>query len=101
QVTEVERVASHVAFLAHGKLLLAATLDELRQRVVRFRLRYEERPPDAAALGLVLQHNGAGRQWQAVVRDPDRAAVEALRGAEGVHDFEESPLGLEEVYCAL
>ena len=101
QIAEVERVASHVAFLAHGKLLLAATLDELRQRVVRFRLRYEEQPPDAAPLGTVLQRNGTGRLWQAVVRDPDRSAVEALRDAEGVHDFEESPLGLEEVYCAL
>jgi ABC-2 type transport system ATP-binding protein len=101
QVAEVERVASHVAFLAHGQLLLTATLDELRQRVVRFRLRYEERPPDAGALGVILQRNGTGRLWQAVVRDPDRAAVEALRAAEGVHDFEESPLALEEVYCAL
>ena len=36
-----------------------------------------------------------------MVRDPDRAAVEALRAAEGVYDFEESALGLEEVYCAL
>src|SRR5262245_40567751 len=101
QIAEVERVASHVAFLAHGKLLLAATVDELRQRVVRFRLRYEERPPDAAALGTVLERNGAGKQWQAVVQDPNRAAVEALREAEGVHDFEEGPLGLEEVYLAL
>jgi ABC-2 type transport system ATP-binding protein len=101
QIAEVERVASHVAFLARGKLLLATTLDELRQRVVRFRLRYEEQPPDAAPLGTVLQRNGTGRLWQAVVRDPDRTAVEALREAEGVHDFEESPLGLEEVYCAL
>jgi ABC-2 type transport system ATP-binding protein len=101
QIAEVERVASHVAFLADGRLLLAATMDELRQRVVRFRLRYEEQPPDAAVLGVVLERNGSGRLWQAVVRDPDRTAVEALRAAAGVSDFEESPLGLEEVYCAL
>jgi ABC-2 type transport system ATP-binding protein len=101
QIAEVERVASHVAFLAEGKLLLAATMDELRQRVVRFRLRYEEQPPDAAPLGVVLQRNGSGRLWQAVVRDPDRTAVEALRAAAGVYDFEESALALEEVYCAL
>jgi ABC-2 type transport system ATP-binding protein len=101
QISEVERVASHVAFLADGKLLLAATMDELRQRVVRFRLRYEEQSPDPAPLGTVLQRNGSGRLWQAVVCDPDRTAVEALRAAAGVYDFEESPLGLEEVYCAL
>jgi ABC-2 type transport system ATP-binding protein len=101
QVAEVERVASHVAFLHRGRLLLSAPLEEVRQRVVRFRLRFESQPPDAASLGTVLQRNGAGKQWQAVVRDPDRRAVEVLRVAEGVHDFEEAPLGLEDTYVAL
>jgi ABC-2 type transport system ATP-binding protein len=101
QVAEVERVASHVAFLAHGKLLLTAPVEELRRRVVRFRLVFEEQSPDPAALGTVLERNGTGKQWQAVVQDPRREAVEALRGAEGVHDFEEAALGIEEIYCAL
>src|SRR5206468_2965568 len=101
QVAEVERVASHVAFLAHGKLLLSATVDDLRQRVVRFRLVFEQQSPDPAVLGTVLERNGAGKQWQAVVQDPRREAVDALRAAEGIHDFEEAPLGLEEIYCAL
>src|SRR5262245_16529960 len=101
QVAEVERIASHVAFLAQGKLLLAAPLEELRQRVVRLRLRFEDQPPDAAALGTVLERNGTGKQWQAVIRDPDRRAVEALQAAEGIADFEEAPLALEELYCAL
>src|SRR5262249_18739075 len=34
QIAEIERVASHVAFLAHGRLLLAGTLDDLRRRLV-------------------------------------------------------------------
>ncbi len=101
QIAEIERVASHVAFMADSRLLLAATLDELRQRVVRLRLRFEARAPDPRGLGLVLQRNGAGKQWQVVVQDPDRRAVEALRRADDVHDFEETPLALEEVYCAL
>ncbi|MCC6420998.1 MAG: ATP-binding cassette domain-containing protein [Gemmataceae bacterium] len=100
-VAEVERVASHVAFIDNGRQLLTASAEELRRRVVRFRLRYEEHAPDPAVLGVVLERNGTGKLWHAVVRDPDRAAVEALRAAEGVHDFEESPLALEEVYCAL
>jgi ABC-2 type transport system ATP-binding protein len=101
QIAEVERVASHVAFVAHGKLLLAATTDELRQRVVRLRLSYREQAPEAEGLGTVLQRNGSGRQWQAVVLDPAPDAVAALREADGVRDFEETPLGLEDVYCAL
>lgn len=101
QIAEVERVASHVAFLAQGRLLLAAPMEELRQRIVRLRLRYAALPPDASSLGTVLQRNGTGKQWQIVIKDPDPEAVAALRAAEGIHDFEEGPLGLEEVYCAL
>jgi ABC-2 type transport system ATP-binding protein len=101
QVAEVERIASHVAFIAAGRLLLAATMDELRQRIVRLRLRFEEQPPDPARLGTVLERNGVGKQWQVVLQDPNRDAVETLRNANGIFDFEEAPLGLEEVYCAL
>lgn len=101
QIAEVERIASHVAFLAHGRLLLSATMDDLRRRLVRFQLRYEGRAPDPAPLGHVLQRNGTGRQWEVVVLDPDREAVEELRAADGVSDFSTSPLNLEEAYCAL
>ncbi|HEY1381322.1 MAG TPA: ATP-binding cassette domain-containing protein [Gemmataceae bacterium] len=101
QVAEVERVASHVAFLAHGRPLLTATMDDLRRRLVRYRLRYEGEPPDAARLGTVLHRNGAGRLWQAVIQDPVAEAVEALRSASGVAEFEAMPLTLEEAYSAL
>jgi ABC-2 type transport system ATP-binding protein len=101
QIQEVERVASHVAFLAHGKLLLTATMDDLRRRLVRLELRHEGRPPDADRLGQVLQRNGTGKTWQAVILDPDANAVAALQFADGVSDFEQSPLTLEEAYCAL
>jgi ABC-2 type transport system ATP-binding protein len=101
QVAEIERVASHVAFLVKGKLFLATTLEELRRRLVRLQLRYENQPPRGAALGRVLTTNGSGKQWQAVIQDPDREAVEALKSSEGIHDVQESPLALEEAYCAL
>jgi ABC-2 type transport system ATP-binding protein len=101
QVAEVERIASHVAFLAEGRLLLTATAEELRQRVVRVRLRCETHPPDPSSLGTVLERNGSGSEWQAVIQDPDRRAVEALQSAPGISDFEETPLPLEEVYLAL
>jgi ABC-2 type transport system ATP-binding protein len=101
QIAEVERVASHVAFIAHGKLVLAAPLEELRKRVLRYRLQFEAQPPDPTALGKVLQRNGSGRHWQAVIQDPDPLAVETLRQAPGISQLEEAPLPLEEVYFAL
>jgi ABC-2 type transport system ATP-binding protein len=100
-VAEVERVASHAAFLAEGRLLLAAPLDELRRRIVRVRLRFETSPPDAAALGQVLETELSGRQWQAVLLDPDRAALDALYERADLEGVEEGALALEEMYTAL
>ncbi len=101
QIAEVERVASHVAFLAHGRLLLTCPMDELRQRIVRVRLRFEAEPPDPARFGAVLTRNGSGKQWQAVLQDPRPDEMETLRHAEGIHDVEVLPLALEEIYVAL
>jgi ABC-2 type transport system ATP-binding protein len=100
-IAEVERVASHAAFLANGRLLLASPLDDLRQRLIRLRLRFDGAPPEAAALGTVLEEELSGRQWQAVLQDPNRLALEGLRHSEGVSSFEELPLSLEEMYTAL
>jgi ABC-2 type transport system ATP-binding protein len=100
-IAEVERVASHAAFMAEGKLLLAAPIEELRRRIVRVRLLHEGSPPDPVALGTVLDREHSGRQWQVVLQDPDREALDALAIAEGITAYEESPLTLEEMYTAV
>lgn len=100
-VAEIERVASHAAFLAEGRILLAGTLDELRHRVVRVRLSFDAEPPDGTRFGSVLEQEVSDRQWEAVLQDPDRPALHALREGGGVADFEESPLSLEAMYTAL
>jgi ABC-2 type transport system ATP-binding protein len=101
QIAEVERIASHVAFLASGQLVLAATMEELRERLVRISLRFEDQPPDPVSLGTVLHKNGSGRQWQAILQNPNREAIEALRTAHGIFDLVTEPLALEDAYAAL
>jgi ABC-2 type transport system ATP-binding protein len=101
QIAEIERIASQVVFLAEGKQVFTATADEIKQRFLRFRLRYEGAAPDAGRLGTVLERNGVGPLWTAVVRDPIPEAIAALRGAENIHDFEATPLTLEETYSFL
>jgi ABC-2 type transport system ATP-binding protein len=101
QVAEVEKVASHAAFLSAGRILLAASLEDLRQMVVRIRLRCDGPLPAPSTLGTVLQERNVGGQWQMVLREPDRAALGRLRRMPVISDYEESPLSLEEVYCAL
>lgn len=100
-VAEVERVASHAAFLSAGRLLLAGPLDELRQRLVSVRVRHSELPVEPAGFGTVLACERSGREWQAFVLDPDRPAVEALRQRPGVLEVGQEPLTLEEMYTAL
>jgi ABC-2 type transport system ATP-binding protein len=100
-ISEVERVASHAGFLAEGRLMMAASIEELRRRLVRVRLRHEGPAPDEAGLGTVLERQRTDRQWQVVLQDPDRDALDALRHQPGVHDFEEATLTLEEMYTAL
>ncbi len=100
-ISEVERVASHVGFMAEGRLLLAASIEELRKRLVRVRLRFDSLPPDPAGLGQVLEFNTSGRLWHAVLQDPDRLALDDLRQQPGILEVEETPLNLEEMYTAL
>lgn len=101
QIAEVERIASQVVFISGGRAVYSATADELRQRFVRLRLRYEGAAPDAATLGTVLERNGIGPQWTAIVRDPIPDAIAALRASANVFDFEAAPLTLEETYTVL
>jgi ABC-2 type transport system ATP-binding protein len=101
QIAEVERVASHVAFLARGKVVLAAPMSDLRDLVVRVRFRCEGPPPVASTLGNVLQEQGVGGKWQIILRDPNRQNLSELERSSGIGEFEETPLNLEEIYCAL
>ena len=97
QVAEIERIASHVAFLHAGRVLLTAPLENLRELLVRVRLRCEGARPNGAMLGTVLQEQRVGGKWQMILREPNRDALNRLRVAPGIHDYEEAPLGLEEI----
>ncbi|HEX4612526.1 MAG TPA: ABC transporter ATP-binding protein [Urbifossiella sp.] len=100
-IAELEKACTHAGLLRDGKMVLSAPLGELRKKVRRFSLRFADCAPDPAPLGTVLERNGTGHFWQATVQDPDPAAVETLRAAPGVTDFEDAALTLEEVYTAL
>jgi ABC-2 type transport system ATP-binding protein len=100
-IAELEKACTHVGLLKDGKLILSSPLEELRKKVRRVSLRFADRAPDPSGLGTVLERNGTGRFWQVLVQDVDHAAVAALRESQGVTDFEDVPVTLEEVYAAL
>jgi ABC-2 type transport system ATP-binding protein len=100
-IAELERVASHVAFLAEGRLLLAGPLDELRKRLIKVRIRHDGSIPPGSGLGNVVYLESSGREWQAALFDADRGALDGLRARAGVVNMFEQPLTLEEAYLAL
>jgi ABC-2 type transport system ATP-binding protein len=100
-IAELERACTHVGLLREGRMILSATLEEVRKKVRRVSLRFADAPPDPAGLGTILERNGTGRFWQVLVQDPDPEALAALRRRPGVSDVEDSPVSLEEVYAGL
>ena len=100
-IAELEKASTHAGLLRDGKMILSTTLEELRKKVRRISLRFADRPPDPAGLGMVLERNGTGRFWQVLVQDPDPVAIASLRTSSNVSDFEETAVTLEEVYAAM
>jgi len=104
QIGEVERVASHVALMHKGKLLLAEPLDVLRSRTFALRVGFGSRDhPDAPPANLNLElidADDAPRQAVWLVHARDRAACEAVRTLPGVETLRVETPSLEEIYIA-
>ena len=102
QIGEVERVASHVALLHQGKLVLAESLDELKSRMFLLSVTFSSRdhpatPPEGRTLELIDAADAA-RQARWLVRASDRSACEAVRALPGVEALEIETPSLEEIY---
>ncbi|MFI5457428.1 MAG: ABC transporter ATP-binding protein [Isosphaerales bacterium] len=104
QIGEVERVASHVALLHRGKLILAEPLDELKSRTFLLSVTFSSRdhpaaPPEGTALELI-DASDAPRQARWLVHAANRSACEIVRALPGVEDLEIETPSLEEIYIA-
>jgi ABC-2 type transport system ATP-binding protein len=92
QIAEVERVASHVAFLAEGRVLFTGSMEEMRRRIVTVTVETANAPRDFTTWGTVLQIREEGKSCTVVLQDPS---------AEALVEIGPDPLSLEGVYEAL
>jgi ABC-2 type transport system ATP-binding protein len=99
-ISELERIASHVGLLSHGKLLFSGPVDDIKRRFTRLQFRAAD-DPVVAGLGTVLHRQTLGRQLDLLIQDPTVDAAERLRAQEGVSDVEEAVPGLEDIYAAV
>lgn len=100
-IAELERFASHAAFVKDGKVFLSTPLDALRGMFKRVEFRAAGARRDLAAVGKVLQESRVGKFTQVLIQDPDDAGLAQLRDDPAVSEYDESPVGLEDVYAAL
>lgn len=96
---EVERVADHVAIIHQGRLLLTASMEDVKDRHRRVTLRFNEpheRPP---VLVGAFSHSGGGFEWTYLCNGESnqlRSAAATL-GATVVGD---SSLSLDEIFVS-
>ena len=95
QIGEVERVASHVAFLAGGRIVYAGAMDQLRDRIVRVTVPGEVAAAELGTWGTVLRVRREGATSSVVLQDPRREAIRGLESEsltlEGVYETFLSP----------
>ena len=100
-ISEVERIASHVGLICHGKLLFSGPIEDVKSRFSRIQLRCDGLLPDMSNIGHVLNRQTLGRQHDILIQDADPAALAELRGLADFSEYEESVPGLEDIYAAV
>jgi ABC-2 type transport system ATP-binding protein len=100
-ISELERIASHVGLLSHGRLLFSGTAEDIKKRFTRILLRSHGDEPETGRLGTILHRQTLGKQMELLIQDPSPEAADQLRAQPGVTDVEESTPGLEDIYAAV
>jgi len=99
-ISELERIASHVGLLSHGRLLFSGPVDDIKRRFARIQLRAQAEP-EVAGLGKLLHRQTLGKQLELLFQDPAEDAADRLRAQPGVSEVESDVPGLEDIYAAV
>ena len=99
-LSDLERVASHVAILADGKIACFEELDGLKDRVKRLRLMSDIDFPKSFAVPGALRTTVNGREALVAVAQVDDSLVDSLRNTWNAEVTVEN-LNLEEIFLEL
>lgn len=98
QIAEVERVADHVCILEKGRLLVDASLDELRQFYRRIDLVFPFAPPEQEfRIPGVERIRTAGHQMSLFASSNAEALIERAHDLKAL-SVEVAPVGLREIF---
>jgi ABC-2 type transport system ATP-binding protein len=96
---EVERVADRVAIIHQGRIVLTASMDEIKESHRRMTLRFEQPLEQAPAMVGTLSLQGQGSEWTYVCTGPgEQLRLAAI--AMGATVVDESALTLDEIFVS-
>lgn len=99
-LSDLERVATHVAFLHDGRIALFDELDRLKDRVKRLRLTASDDLPLTFAIPGALRTEFKGRHARVALPDVDEQRIDALR-QQWKAEISVEDLNLEDIYLEL
>ena len=94
---EVERVADRIAIIHQGKIMLAASMDEIKETHRRLTLRFQQSISQPPKLVGALTHEGSGHEWTYVCNGESEQLQSAAR-ALGATVVSDAALTLDEVF---
>lgn len=103
QISEVERVADHVAILHQGRVRMTASLNNLRDEVCEVTFGMDDplsAIPVLSAAAEVLSQEQKGRQIRWIVRGFDAPHRKEIEAWPGVHSVRSRPATLDEIFVA-
>jgi ABC-2 type transport system ATP-binding protein len=96
---EVERVADQVTIIHQGRLVLTATMDEIKDTHRRVTLRFRESMERPPVLVGALSHSGQGAEWAYVCKG-DSLQLKRAAEAMGATVVDDSALSLDEIFVS-
>jgi ABC-2 type transport system ATP-binding protein len=99
---EVERVADHVAMIHNGRVVLADSMDDLKESYRRVTLRFESPVLEPPKLLGGMNTEGAGSEWTYIcnIANGDTSQIRGAAESLGAHVVDESLLTLDEIFVA-
>jgi ABC-2 type transport system ATP-binding protein len=97
QVAEVERIADTVAIIHHGRLVVLAPLEQLKEQTQELVLTLSNGAVPPTIPGEMLRARQHARQWQILVRGCPATELDRLRHDKSISAVEVRRPGLEEI----
>ncbi len=96
-LSDVERIADRIGILVAGKLAVDCTLEELKSRITKLRLIFQEKPPADLHLTDIINQQSHGRELVITVANLNKqkqAIIETFKPSSCV----EIPMSLEDIF---